>query len=370
MDGFFSEKDQIVISGQRGKSESKGRVVYADALRCVAALAVVLLHSSADYMHEPPFTDSLWYIANAFNSLSRWCVPVFVMLSGAFMLNPRKALTIQGVWRKNIAKLVVAFIIWSLLYSVYDVAVSGWGGIPAFLSSVIQGEYHLWYIPMLIMLYMLTPVMRVVVPNRTLLLYITALSLVFPMLVAYVGLLPQSMRQSFSSLLSDTSVGFGYVGYFFLGYVLFNVPFKKKHRAAIYVIGILGAIVTIAGMCEMNSHAEQLNRLFYGNGTINVAAMSIAVFVLFRYSNVLSNEQDLELGVRKKVIKAIEKVSSAGLGVYLIHVFFLKLSRQVVETYITNCPILILFWAVAVFAVSCCAALTLKRIPIVSRWLV
>lgn len=71
-----------------------------DILRIFACLMVVLLHVAATYMN--PF-DSVcfnmtdWQIASVFDSTTRWTVPVFVMISGAFML--RKNIPIDRLFK-------------------------------------------------------------------------------------------------------------------------------------------------------------------------------------------------------------------------------------------------------------------------------
>ena len=55
---------------------------WVDGTRCVAALAVVLLHAAASAVTDSSLLGSSgWWAANLFDSATRWCVPVFVMLS-------------------------------------------------------------------------------------------------------------------------------------------------------------------------------------------------------------------------------------------------------------------------------------------------
>lgn len=57
------------------------RDLSMDALRGFAALFVVLLHVT-----DRSIVDSELIVATTLSGLTRWTVPVFVMLSGAFML--------------------------------------------------------------------------------------------------------------------------------------------------------------------------------------------------------------------------------------------------------------------------------------------
>jgi len=61
----------------------------SDTLRTIAALMVVLVHVVADYvnlaMKSDNFNLSFW-VSNIVDSFCRICLPIFVMISGMFLL--------------------------------------------------------------------------------------------------------------------------------------------------------------------------------------------------------------------------------------------------------------------------------------------
>ena len=64
------------------------RVLFFDLLRCVAAVAVIAIHVLAPYRNELgviPFDQ--WATAVGVNSVTRWAVPVFILITGALMLS-------------------------------------------------------------------------------------------------------------------------------------------------------------------------------------------------------------------------------------------------------------------------------------------
>ena len=64
------------------------RVLFFDLARCVAAVAVIAIHVLAPYRSELgviPFDE--WLIAVGLNGISRWAVPVFILITGALMLS-------------------------------------------------------------------------------------------------------------------------------------------------------------------------------------------------------------------------------------------------------------------------------------------
>ena len=79
---------------------SDNKIIAFDGLRILAAFAVVVLHTVA-----PLFLDLYqsydWNVANVYESLVRWSVPVFFMISGALFLNKRKGLNIGQLYNKE-----------------------------------------------------------------------------------------------------------------------------------------------------------------------------------------------------------------------------------------------------------------------------
>ena len=72
------------------RTNEGGRLAYAELLRVVAMLAVIVLHVSGGWLESLPVGTTDWHALNMWDSLCRWCVPVFVMCSGMFLLDPPK----------------------------------------------------------------------------------------------------------------------------------------------------------------------------------------------------------------------------------------------------------------------------------------
>lgn len=62
-----------------------------DILRIIAAFMVISIHVSAESVsYNIAMPNSIFSFGNFFNSFSRFGVPIFIMLSGAFLLtNPK-----------------------------------------------------------------------------------------------------------------------------------------------------------------------------------------------------------------------------------------------------------------------------------------
>ena len=92
----------------------------SDTLRTIAALMVVLVHVVADYvnlaMKSDNFNLSFW-VSNIVDSFCRICLPIFVMISGMFLLGRTE--TFRDSYRKRASKILIPLIFWTIIYLVY-----------------------------------------------------------------------------------------------------------------------------------------------------------------------------------------------------------------------------------------------------------
>lgn len=138
----------------------KERVFYLDLMRIIAIFNVIILHIAAYFWAEQPINSYNFNIMTMYDSLVRFCVPLFVMISGILWLNPKKEVDIKNIYRKNILKIVIAFIFWSSIYSALEVLFLGGIGIEEFIWKCVTGHYHMWFLYMIIGLYIITPLIR------------------------------------------------------------------------------------------------------------------------------------------------------------------------------------------------------------------
>ena len=143
-----------------------GRLVYADLLRAAAVFAVVVIHLAGSRMADVAAGSGAWTAFNVYNGISRWCVPVFVMLSGMFMLDPKRGLTLPRLVFHHILRILIALFFWGTVYHLAQLLMAGGKLSPqavwdAFYSVVLgDTHYHLWFLYAIIGLYILTPVLR------------------------------------------------------------------------------------------------------------------------------------------------------------------------------------------------------------------
>ncbi len=91
------------------------RKIYCDYLRLLATFAVIILHVSASNWYSANVNSIEWQSFNFYDSIVRWCVPIFVMISGSLFLN--KDISLKTIYNKYIPRMIIAFFTWSIFYA-------------------------------------------------------------------------------------------------------------------------------------------------------------------------------------------------------------------------------------------------------------
>lgn len=115
------------ITELKKTASTEKRLVYFDFLRICGALSVIIIHVSGTKWFATDLGSTEWRIINFYeNCIVRCAVPIFIMISGALFLDGTRS--IEKIYKKNILRIVTAFIFWSVVYAVVDQIDHGGGG--------------------------------------------------------------------------------------------------------------------------------------------------------------------------------------------------------------------------------------------------
>ncbi|MBM6774805.1 acyltransferase [Olsenella profusa] len=263
-----------------GKNQ-RTRIAYLDFLKVAGVYAVVLTHVTATLFSIFPLGSAEWAVVDLLDGISRWAVPCFLMVSGALMLDEHHERPAKDLWLRRILPFVALYFIWSTFYAVYHAWMEGWPGWRSFFLGVIRGEYHLWYLPMFVVVTAMLPVLRAIARSKPALIYSCAFFVV-SLFTSYVPLFSGgALGGAVGSLVSDAHVPLCYAGYCLVGYLLSRLDLPACARAGICLGGVIGLLVTVAGTFLLSVQGGGLVHL-YDNLTPNVFACAVAVFVFAR----------------------------------------------------------------------------------------
>jgi len=285
----------------------KKRVLYFDILKAVSIIFVILIHVISEYWQSLDVNSNSFIVSSILESISRFCVPAYFMVSGALFLNEEKKVTIADIFKKYVPRVLLLFVFWNITYNIINVIVANKDITCEVIYTILlntllgDGIFHLYFLPLIIGFYLCLPILKPLTKkdNRNILKYLIILLFVF---FGFERIL---------SYLFDISVYYtilfgGFLIYFILGYYLNTFEISKRNTRIIYILGIFGFIITLLGTIICSKEAG-ISDVFLKYDTFNVIMYSSAVFLFAKNHFVKFNN------------KLVDVLSKTNFGVYLIH---------------------------------------------------
>lgn len=296
-------------------------MIWLDNARVAAIFAVVWLHVAAAVVTKSGVGSPYWWIGNGYDALVRWCVPVFVMISGALLLDPSRRESLSEFYQKRMARIVWPILFWTVFFLLFTLLKGKVKGEPIGVLDVLgklgQGRpyYHMWFLYMIVFLYLFTPFFRMVV---------AACSRHELLLLIGAGFLLAASKLIFSCWLAEPDRFFpvwflNYVPYFFLGYWIRTDGRTDSWRGC---VPLLAGVVLLCGLLTMGGlwagaiyRDVELGMYFYGYLSLTVIPMSVAMlYWLKRWQSPIIN------------VELTRKLSLLSFGVYLTHPIMLDMA--------------------------------------------
>jgi len=365
-------------------------IFYIDFLRFIAAIAVIMIHVLGPFRYlygEIPGSD--WLAAAGLNSLTRWAVPVFMMISGALLLSsktlsskalspkplspqklPSKSLSQDASsqesfkWGpyliKRVSKVVVPFVGWTVIFAL----VSGYmvdGIFTGEWSSNIATEtlgssltepvwYHLWFFYDFIPLYFVIPFLLPLLKQASADHIKLALSCWAILLFMHWLKIGDFLQQNLVL----------YSGYLVLGWYLFNRD-NRDHLKYWIAAGCLMLLLNFFGTWYVATEKQAYSSLFMGYKTINTAIIGGMLFVL---------AQTYAHKIQGRLRALVTLISTYSLGIYLVHPLVLipirNLNNGVYQVFQSNW-IAIPMLTFLTLAASLLLTMLLVKLPFIRR---
>ena len=284
-----------------------------DVMRVSACLAVILLHLSATLVMEPTLLGTVnWHVANLIDAATRWCVPVFVMLSGALLLDPRKQASPGEFWTRRMTRLLPALMTWSLIYFLWRAYFWKEGlFVGVMTQDVLAGRpyIHLYFLFLIAGLYLVTPFLSRAIGNLT--------SAQLRQVILIMGGL--TMLANLSDFLTSSALTMfvPYLAYYAGGWYCAHLPAARTLR---YVLVLSGAIITITVLTGLLVSTlgldDRWSFYWYEDFSPTVIVSAVAVFILI-----------LRGAVPPRAEAIAQRLAPMTLGVYVAHPLIVEVLR-------------------------------------------
>jgi surface polysaccharide O-acyltransferase-like enzyme len=328
----------------------------------VAIFLVVVIHVSGKLTKVwGDIQEDQWVIADIYGGIARVAVPLFFMISG-YLLLPRSE-SLSAFYAKRMTRILIPFVVWSLIYL-------GWycGRHPNTCTSsviwnllLVQGTYyHLWFLYSLLSIYLILPLLRLMIrpdTDKRILWYLIVLWLIFQ------PILTTAHKFWGVSINISAPLGTGFVCYFFLGYLLGEIPLSRAKIILSAVIWGIGTLITILGTYLLTRNSGQFDSFFYDFVSLNVILASGAAFLLLRW---VSEKRPF---ASSNVQALTRTLATSAFGIYLIHVIVIEVLRdgilsQQVASFMGNAIWNLPLVSTVVFVLSFLMVRILQKTPI------
>lgn len=347
-----------------------------DLLRIIACVFVILVHTSSNLVYMT-ISDSGWKLIHIYNSFAHSGNVLFLMISGSLLLSEDYRFNPKKFYSRNFVRLLTSYFCWLIIFNIIGViryVFINHGGFSAAVAldavkNVIRGlaSYQFWFIPMLLGLYLLLPMLRAIChAERYLAPYFTVLFFITYILFNTILFFDFPHKYLFESLM--TRIPFtlinDYAGYFVTGYLLTRllkenkIPRPKITSVFLIVGGVLislcGDLLLAAQQGAENSTA--MNQLF----SLCPCIIGAGFFILIN---------SVRLPESSGLSSTLAALSGLTFGIYMIHPLLLSPVRMLTERFRLSAALTITLDTVLLFVVCCLVTWLLSLIPPVKKWI-
>lgn len=285
----------------------KERIFYYDFLRAFAIIAVIICHVNHFF---GPLVGTTQIVAQmTFHDIGRIGVPIFLMISGALILN-RPYPDLTEFLKKRFTRIINPFIFWIILILVQ---LQYYRYNEAFLWNTFIGEPSItWYFWVLIGIYLFLPVLNSFVKEygESGLKYFLSIWFILMILKTFNA---YPLWTNF-----DLSYFAGYVGYPVLGYYLANKEFKISD-SKVCLLGLITLISSLSVFVYLNYFNSPYISMIYQN--VPIIFMGTGLFLFVKYLDKLNKFNSIKDNF---IGKAIISLSVCSYGMYFSHVLVVK----------------------------------------------
>lgn len=322
--------------------------VGLNVVRIIACFMVILLHSAS--MGLTKLNDS-WPGLNVIESLTRVCVPLFIMLSGALLIKEEPDSAIKVI--KRIIRIAICLSFWTIAYIIID-------KIP--ITAILHGpvKYHLWYLYAVVGFYLTIPIISKAYTSSSNLqiayyvaLWFTLCSLEF--LKNSIGIENHVLDVFYISQFGNI------LGYLLIGKIAFDALCKNKlklKQSLLIGVFLVSFVITsvITYILSIGSSDIVLTPYVYTSPFVIVG--SVAIFLMSKkIGSVFYNHQ-----------KKINSIAGLTLGIYCVHVMVLEfLNEKLIDSGLFSITAgYVILTSILIFFISMIISMILKKSKILS----
>lgn len=279
---------------------NKKRELWADIVRILAIFFIILLHTSQFL----PGTDKGTFPHLMIIILGTFGVPVFIILSGYLLLG--KLEPELSFFKKRLRRVIVPWLTWSVVFVLFEhLLINNFHSLSEVVVFYKIRLQSFWFIPLILSLYALTPLLRIYVSksNTKHLIYLLALWFIS------ISLFPILINSQAFPLYVDSGIvrlSLNFIGYFLFGNLIYKNRKKNINPKFVFVIFMFSILAVL-----FLSYYIKIEYTSYVSPLIIISSFSLFSF-LFLYLRKIKVKNMF-------FMQTLIKISNMSLGIYFIH---------------------------------------------------
>jgi len=336
----------------------KERIYYIDILKSLAIFSVVFIHVFA--LGE--ISQIKGITISSFAEIFKFAVPIFIMISGALLLN-RNYDSISSFLKRKYTRLIPPYLLWILfvIFALIYPPLSNHNPIDlSIVYTTIFNFPHAWYFWLMIGVYLLIPVLNEFIKTDDIKASKYIVSIFILSSILYQTLV---IFKAYTFL--DLSFFISPIGYLCLGYLLSRYEFKNTNL--VLIASILLFIIT-STIKVINADSPEVILIFSNLPVGFASLMDISIFRIVQAGSLFLIIKYLPFKL-SKIKKIITSISRSSYGIYLVHISinllvfnFVPVTGSGTKVFLT-----LLIGTFVVFLISWIIVLITSRIPYISK---
>ncbi len=349
------------------------RIPWIDNLKFAAVCLVILCHSTESIytMKASSLTSmsnsTMIFAISAF-ILGRSAVPLFFMISGYF--NLRNEFSHKGdvilFYRKKLVPLIMSYWIWILVYTFFNILMMKHTFDPIVLLRrlflLTQVSNTFWYLPALIMLLVLTPILAKITQ------FCKEIDSKIPVIFLFVLLFIPDINRVLvllnipiiDNIFSFNPSAFYPIIYYCTGYVVITNSIDKKRNGLSETIVNFVELICIFLVIVIYTLVLTINGTTFNIWYSSPLLIIMGITVIKIYSEL----QILSLSTRFGNF-----VAKYSLGYYLIHVIIIGSVTPIINGIKTIMPVKVILCTLLLFLITTCLIYLVRRFKIIRKYL-
>ncbi|BCB05861.1 acyltransferase [Bacillus sp. KH172YL63] len=298
-------------------------------IRSIAILAVLAIHVYGSLLVDQNTSGTTFYFSMFINQISRFSVPAFLFVSGILAFWTFEKYTFKKIILKRIREWMIPYVTWTVLgllmvseFSLKKIGIALFTGTGPF--------FQLYYIPLLIQFYLLTPFLIKIARKKLYVISIIILNILGLIVFEYYLKQPIGITKTFNRISLVLQSGyFLWIVYYLTGIVVGGsyVNFKSiisKYSLKMVILGYCFSLIILFIDCYFGWWNLPNRTALLGFFRPEIAIYTFfSLLLLFKISSFFQFE-------------VLRKIYMQSFGIYLAHLAIIILLKEISDIFFSN----------------------------------